>query len=220
MIPYKPPEHRERVFNCPHCKAYAHQYWGKFYLKATNSKYEEFSGLEMAKCIQCENYTLWHSYKSEDDYKMIYPEDPGVQPANLDLEDNIKEDYKEAASIVNKSPRGAVALLRLCIQKLCKQLGESGKDINDDIANLVKKGLPAEIQKAFDIVRLIGNYAVHPEEVDLKEDRELAMALFGLINLIAERMITQPKKVGELYDSLPQAARDKIQNRDKGGSTP
>ena len=220
MIPYKPPEHRESLFNCPHCKGHAQQRWERFYLKGFHSKYEEFFHLQMAECSQCKKYTLWHCYESEHDYKMIYPEDSGVQPANLDLEDDIKEDYKEAASIVNKSPRGAVALLRLCIQKLCKQLGESGEHINKDIANLVKQGLPTKIQKSLDIVRVIGNCAVHPGEVDVKDDRDLAMALFGLINLIAEEMITQPKKVDGLYGSLPQPARDAIQSRDKGGSTP
>ena len=40
----------------------------------------------------------------------------------------------------NDTWRGRDAHLRLAVQKLCKLLGEKGKDINQDIAKLIKKG--------------------------------------------------------------------------------
>ena len=88
----------------------------------------------------------------------------------------------ESRTILDLSPRGAAALLRLCIQKLCKQLGQPGKNINDDIAALVKAGLDPKIQKALDIVRVIGNECVHPGTMDLRDDREIAAKLFVLVN--------------------------------------
>jgi len=213
MIPYKPPQSGEKAFNCPHCNAYASQTWSNVWAQPLGSgSITDIPDLEMAFCFSCKNYTLWRSQK------MLYPEDSGVQPPNPDLRDDIKEDYLEAKSIANKSPRGAAALLRLCIQKLCKQLGEKGENLNIDIANLVKKGLPVGIQQALDIVRVIGNNAVHPGQIDIKDDRDTAMKLLDLINLIAAVMITQPKQVEELYNSLPKSERDKIQRRDKGGS--
>ena len=212
MIPYKPPEFGEEAFNCPHCNAYAKQEWGDIFHSLGHGGSRMWD-LKMALCTHCDNYTLWHFEK------MIYPEDSGVHPPNPDLRDEIKGDYLEAKSIANKSPRGAVALLRLCIQKLCEQLGEKGENLNDDIANLVKKGLPVRIQAALDIVRVIGNNAVHPGQVDIKDDRATAMKLFELINLIADVMITQPKQVEELYQSLPKSQLEAIQKRDKGGLT-
>lgn len=62
--------------------------------------------------------------------------------ANPDLPTNIMNDYNEAKSIVNISPRGSAGLLHLAIQKLCRHKGEKDKNINDDFANLVKSGLP------------------------------------------------------------------------------
>ena len=147
---------------------------------------------------------------------MVYPDSTGIQAPNIDLEQDIIDDYLEATNIVNKSPRGAVALLRLVIQKLCKQLGEEGKNINQDIASLVKKGLPITIQKALDIVRVVGNDAVHPGQIDLRDDQETAYKLFDLINIIAHTMITQPKEISALYETLPEAKKTGIEKRDNG----
>jgi hypothetical protein len=117
--------------------------------------------------------------------------------------------------IADRSPRGVAALLRLCVQKLCKHLGETGKDINADIASLVKKGLPARVQQALDVVRVIGNNAVHPGQIDLKDDRKIVAVLFELVNLIAQHMISEPKAVQEMYAKLPQSALDTIAKRDQ-----
>ena len=102
----------------------------------------------------------------------------------------------------------------MAIQKLCKHLGEHGKNLNDDIAALVRKGLPPEIQKALDIVRVVGNNAVHPGQIDLNDDSNTATQLFSLINLIAEALITQPNRVEQMYVSVvPQCQQDAIQRR-------
>ena len=145
---------------------------------------------------------------------MVYPDFQGVEPPNEDLNDDVKTDYQEAASILQKSPRGAAALLRLAIQKLCVQLGEKGKDINADIGNLVKKGLPVRVQQSLDSLRVIGNEAVHPGTLDLRDDTRTASALFKLVNFIAEKMLTEPKEVEEIYSKLPESKKKQIQERD------
>jgi hypothetical protein len=171
--------------------------------------------LDLALCTHCismksrETYSIWYHGK------MIYPESMSVAAPNPDLDAEIQGDYREAGSILSKSPRGAAALLRLCIQKLCVQLGEKGKDLNTDIGNLVKKGLSIQIQQALDIVRVIGNNAVHPGQIDLKDDQATATTLFQLVNRIADDRITQPKLTQELFDSLPQSNKDQIQKRDQ-----
>ena len=93
-------------------------------------------------------------------------------------------------------------------------LKEPGKNINSDIAALVKKGLDPRVQQALDVVRVIGNNAVHPGQIELKDDRVTAEKLFGLVNLITEIMISQPKHVGAMFDSLPEAVREGIEKRD------
>ena len=123
-------------------------------------------------------------------------------------------DFDEARCIVDRSPRGAVALLRLALQKLCKDLGESGANINSDIASLVAKGLLPGVQEALDSLRVIGNNAVHPGHLDLRDDRDTATSLFGLLNFIVEQMITRPKELQAIYKTLPPSSLAAIQTRD------
>ncbi|MCG8029937.1 MAG: DUF4145 domain-containing protein [Candidatus Thiodiazotropha taylori] len=163
----------------------------------------------LARCDNCEQYTVWVNKK------LVYPISlPGMTP-NPDLSEEIKADFDEARKILNDSPRGAAALLRLAVQKICIDLGQKGKNINDDIAALVKTGLPLKIQQALDVVRVVGNNAVHPGSLDMKDNIETANQLFALVNLIAEVMISQPKHVEAMFDSLvPQGAKDAIAKRD------
>jgi hypothetical protein len=208
MIPYKFPKYKQPAFNCPHCGAYSDQKW--FTACRFNVGHLGLADIvELAECTYCENYSIW--YKKQ----MVYPYSKNALLPNFDLPDDIKADYEEARSIVSLSPRGAAAILRLAIQKLCKHLGEKGKDLNTDIGELVKKGLPPRIQQALDIVRVIGNNAVHPGQIDLNDDPETAEKLFELVNLIADVMITQPKTIDKLYEKIPPGQKEAIENRDK-----
>ncbi|MFA4834403.1 MAG: DUF4145 domain-containing protein [Patescibacteria group bacterium] len=206
MIPFTKPVFRLTSFNCPHCSAYSYQGWHD--LSYYFGGYNDLGELKISICKHCEKYSLWRNGK------MIYPEIVSVEFPNIDLSDDIKEDYNEAASILQKSPRGAAAILRLALQKLCIQLGEKGKNINEDIANLVKKGLPIKIQQALDVVRVTGNESVHPGVIDLRDNQEIANKLFKLINFITEKMVSEPKEVEKLYNSIPEEKREQIKKRD------
>jgi hypothetical protein len=148
------------------------------------------------------------------DEKMIFP---NVGPAELsspDMPKDIRADYDEANTIANASPRGAAALLRLAIQKLCKHLGKPGKNINEDIAALVVDGLPPKVQQALDTVRVIGNEAVHPGTIDLRDDPKTVAQLFTLTNFIVQKMIGEPKEIEGIYSGLPESKRKEINRRD------
>ena len=180
-----------------------------FFEKSSAYKDSDVHNLHIARCFNCDDISLW-LYD-----KLIWPLTGEAPLPNTDLPSEILSDYEEAGSILNLSPRGAAALLRLCIQKLCKHLGEKGKNIDDDIASLVKRGLDVRVQQALDIVRVVGNNAVHPGAIDLKDDRATAEKLFGLVNLISEIMISQPKHISAMFDGLPANAKDAIKKRDQ-----
>jgi len=159
-------------------------------------------------CEHCSNIAIW------EDGSIIWPKKILVVQPNTDLAEDIQADYLEAANVLSDSPRSSAAILRLALQKLCKQLGEKGDNINDDIASLVKKGLNPTIQKSLDALRITGNNAVHPGELNLTEDTERVIKLFGLINFIAEKMITEPNEINSFYEGLPDGAKDAVGKRD------
>lgn len=205
-------------FHCPNCGVLSEQTWseniqcnytGRLANGSNGNTNFNLQNFLIAKCRHCELPSIWLSEK------MVYPLTGNVEMANSDLPDDIKNDYNEAKDIVNISPRGAAALLRLAVQKLCIHLGEKGTNINDDIKSLVKKGLPQTMQQALDSVRVVGNNAVHPGKIDLNDNIEIAYALFGFVNIICEMLISQPKKVKEYYEKhIPENIRNGIEKRD------
>ena len=167
---------------------------------------EEFS---VATCSSCSKISLW--VKQE----IVYPRQTPVASPNQDMEQEIQNLYIEASTIVIDSPKGATALLRLALQLLLKQLGKSGKNINNDIKELVAEGLSSKIQKALDLLRVVGNNAVHPGQIDLEDGRDIALKLFHVLNFIADEMISKPKELDLLYsDVVPEETQNHINERD------
>jgi hypothetical protein len=206
------PTFSEKSFTCPHCGVLARQYkWGHTLEKPAQGYYQESqissAALKVSLCENCAANCLWIG----DLY--IHPDRGNAPRPNPDMPAEVRIDYEEAARIYNKSPRGAAALLRLAIQKLMVKLGQSGKNINEDIAALVAQGLPAQIQKALDVVRVTGNNAVHPGQLDAN-DMTIAEQLCPLVNVIVEYQISLPSRIQDLYDALPGSTKAAIQKRD------
>jgi hypothetical protein len=248
-------------FSCPHCGAYAQQYFFKVFVKSydkgkvpsvlvfdkglykgfkgTDDKNEderwltflerfekhsvtywldaygqhvnwELNNVFVSMCHSCDGFAVW----VED--RIVYPIKNSAIMAHEEMPAPIRRDFEEAASIVDNSPRGAAALLRLCIEKIVIELGGKGDNLNNDIGELVRKGvIDTRIQQALDLVRFVGNNAVHPGQIDLKDDKPTAMKLFNLINVIVESTISAPKHVREMYETLlPEASKAQIEKRD------
>lgn len=171
--------------------------------------YNDVNNLFLSQCYNCKKVAVWVHRT------LVFPAQRLGPEPNADLPEEIVRDFEEARTILNHSPRGAAALLRLSIQKLCAFLGEKGKNIDDDIASLVSKGLNPLVQKSLDVVRVIGNEAVHPGVIDLKDDPDTALRLLGLVNIIAEQMISHPKAVREMYEQLPEGKKQAIEQRNE-----
>lgn len=213
---YVAPARDKDAFTCPHCHTLSlmkfswHKYSEDVQFDAQREEYVEYlNQLFIARCVNCGKKIIWIN----DDY--IYPDIVAEEP-NDDMPESVKQLYNEAGTIYNKSPRAACALLRLAIDRLCNELGETDRDINKNIGALVKKGLPQAVQQALDVVRVVGNKAVHPGVISFDvDDKGTATMLMRLLNIITERMITEPKEIESLYEGLPEPIKESITKRDK-----
>ena len=209
---YVAPNKGGKSFTCPHCHTLSLMQYGEQHFK--EDWHKEYMGgsflnqLCIARCENCGKKIIW----IDDEY--VYP-DIVAEEANSDMPESVKQLYNEAGLIYNKSPRAACALLRLAIDKLCNELGEADRDINKNISALVKKGLPTSVQQALDVVRVIGNKAVHPGVISFDvDDKNTAIMLLRLLNIITVRMITEPKEIESLYQGLPDSVKEAIIKRD------
>jgi len=139
-----------------------------------------------------------------------------IPEPNEELNKDIKKNYNEAAAIFKLSPRASSALLRLCLEELLIQIEIPGKTLNERIGNLIGKGVDVYIRKACDLVRVHGNDAIHPREINMKDDTRIARRLFWLINKIANVEITEKKQIQKLFDeTISESKKKSILKRDQ-----
>jgi hypothetical protein len=207
-------------FICPYpeCGAYAQHFWGVVDSLSTypasnrRSDREISDGVKLvaAMCSVCAKEVIFL------DQKMVVPAVSQAPAPGADLPPDLADDFEEARRVLPISPRGSAALLRLVVQKLLPLIGAKESDINKMIGELVAKGtVSSAIQQALDSVRVIGNEAVHPGTMDLRDDQSTAISLFKLINFIVEKAITQPREVEVIYAGLPPQKLAGIASRDK-----
>ena len=215
-VDFTQPEFLAEAFHCPFCSTYAHMQWAQLIKDNIYVRYSE------ATCSRCRDSSLWRHAtpvtmggEKAKDGKMIYQDNGFVPLPEKDMPEDVKCDYTEAAIIFSRSPRGAAALLRLGLQKLCKHLGEEGKNINDDIRELARKNtLPPPVVKVADTLRITGNNAVHPGEMSDEDFDYVAGKMFGLLNFMIKKAISEPKELEALYQLTPEAPRKSAELKD------
>jgi hypothetical protein len=159
--------------------------------------------LHVSRCYNCKGFTVWVRDR------LVFPI-KGIEPLDIieadfeeveehveeDGEDEeVSEDFEEAAAILNKFPRGAAALTRVCIQNMMPLLEQTGKNLDENISSLVRKGLEVEIQQAMDVLQVVRKSPLQTTDFDLKEENETAKKFFNSLERILERRML--KKPGE-----------------------
>lgn len=175
---YIEPQKEKSFFTCPHCNTVSYMEYAKHHFQTDFVRNDFVNNLTIARCTNCGKKIIW----IDDEY--IYPQKQAVEP-NEDMPSSVKSLFEEAGNVYTLSPRAACALLRLAIDRLCNELGENDRDINKNIGKLVSRGLPLRIQQALDVVRVVGNKAVHPGTIAFDvDDEQTAIMLMNLITIV------------------------------------
>lgn len=243
---YIAPKYELSAFNCPHCNAYAEQYWSNllsdpeefsqkfndliqlltsqnivthqyhgYFTNLLTDWNSEFSrclvrNAKIATCNHCEKESFWIKQK------MIYPDMITVPLSHPDMPTNVKELYDEARLVSNLSPRSAATLLRVSLERLTENLGETTGKLNARISKLNAKGLPESVIKGLDIVRIHGNDGAHSNQMDMSDQDtpEIVNKLFWMVNYIVEKVITEPNEINGMFQQLPESKIKAIEDRD------
>lgn len=213
---YIPPGLNMDKFTCPLCHTLAQQSWAHFsrmnFLVGDMGMYKtpyEINGgaVAVSACGSCGEKSLWVGEK------MLYPDMGCAPPPNADLPEEVKKIYGEAASILQKSPRAAAALLRLAIDVLCDEQNCKGKNLYEKIQRLGEKNVELhEVIEAMDAVRLVGNAGAHPGAIQINENPKIVAGMFELINYVAEKLITAPKRRADMIGSAKTMKQKKENN--------
>lgn len=148
--------------------------------------------LNFYKCPTCNKISLTlnginNDFK--DIFTPIYPNSLAKQFPKY-IPKSIRDDYEEAYSIVNLSPKASATLSRRCLQGMIRDFWNIHKKRLIDEINELQSLIPVTQWEAINALRKIGNIGAHMEQdvntiVDVDSDE--AEKLLKLIELLMDK---------------------------------
>ena len=99
--------------------------------------------------------------KDQKEY-VLWPRFDFRNPVPEEVPEHIAEDYNEAATVLNFSPKASAALSRRCLQTVLREAGSTTQKNLSAQIDAVIPNLPSYIAESIDAIRNIGNFAAHP----------------------------------------------------------
>jgi hypothetical protein len=172
----------------------------------------DVQNISISYCFNCNEICLWVVDQ------MVWPGCATGPEPKLHASPHVRRETEEASPTLDASPRGAAALLRLAMEKLCKELSDSEESPRPEIAPLFQDEVDARVQKVLDAMRIIESNAIPPDHVGVGDTRATAETLSGLVNLICEKMIIEPRHLQALYAKVRDDAQSALEQRAQGSS--
>lgn len=132
------------------------------------------------------------------------------------IPEQIRNDYEEAVSIIDKSPKASATLFRRCLQGMIHDFWNiKEKNLNAEITSLKGK-VPSSQWTAIDGLRNLGNIGAHMEKdinliIDI--DPQEAVKLQKLVELLIEKWYIARHDEEEIYKSIVDCSNEKEEQR-------
>jgi hypothetical protein len=145
--------------------------------------------------------------------QLVWPKGTTSLESTLDASADVPEDSRKISQTLDASLRGAAALLRVATEKLCKELGDSEQQPRPAITPLLQEEVDARVLKVLEAMRVIESNAMPSDHVSVRDDRATAETLSGLVNLICEKMMIEPRQLQALYTKVREGAQNGIEQQ-------
>lgn len=221
-------------FKCPFCGQYMSENNSTLATYKIGFRIIEYPGFNNPKIIEdtpllvvrvykcpndeCEKETIIaHGVNGyiEDKTVHIYPESTAIKFPEF-IPPAIRNDYEEACSILDKSPKASATLARRCLQGMIHDFwGITEKNLNAEITALREK-VSASQWNAIDGLRKIGNIGAHMEknvECIIDVDPDEARKLLRLIELLITQWYIARHDEEQLFKDINDMAAEKEADR-------
>jgi hypothetical protein len=116
----------------------------------------------------------------------------------------IRDVYREAAGIKQRSPNGFAGQIRRCLEALCRDRKADGRNLSDRLLQLADKGeIPTVLTEMTDVLRLLGNMGSHDDDVSVGP--EYVDVIDDFFRAVVEYVYVAPYRVNEVRKQLESA---------------
>ena len=169
--------------------------------------------IDMFNCPECNKVSFVANGKEllENISIPLYPNSLAKQFPDY-VPQSIREDYEEAYSIINLSPKASATLARRCLQGMIRDFFGIVKPRLVDEIHALQNLVPPTQWKAIDSLRSIGNIGAHMESdvnVIIDVDPDEAQKLLKLIELLIDKWYISRHDEEQLLYDITAIADDK-----------
>ena len=215
----------KQTFTCPYCgRAQSYSNANMLRSYAPNDCYDRQKAstdviIYHIRCsnVDCQNLIITGRFIMSNEQFDISPQH--VHKTYPDyIPKQIRDDYIEAADIIELSPKAAATLFRRCLQGMIHDFWDiKDKNLYAEISQLKNK-VSASMWNGRDGVRKIGNIGAHMEtDVNLIIDIDVSEAkkLKKLIELLFDKWYITRHDEEELYNDITDTSNKKQAEREK-----